>query len=259
MTNAQALEVLTKIYKDVDNLTTYNVDVNRVYILDYIKSHIDSIKTNKKPSRSQLVEIRNFVDKYYRLYDSTTSTTWRYLYSLYSDIYTIINPHMVLNIPATFSVPDDLKAPAEKYNLPTKQAYYIFTDAKHWAENGENTVSVSYDDVTKHLKLNGRSVKAATEKPFPIGDKLVNSFYIDSIFRMLKAEKLEFVTNKNNPIVIKNDDLIVGVVCPIRMRQYLNDIFYQERRCFYGYRNNGISSDCGFEFKIIVICWEVVL
>ena len=38
MTNSQALEVLTKIFKDVDNLTTYNVDVNRVYILDYIKT-----------------------------------------------------------------------------------------------------------------------------------------------------------------------------------------------------------------------------
>ena len=80
MTNSQALEVLTKIFKDVDNLTTYNVDVNRVYILDYIKSHIDSI------------------------------------------------------------------------------------------------------------------------------------------FRMLKVEKLEFITNKNKPIVIKNDGLIVGVVCPIVMR-----------------------------------------
>lgn len=48
MTNAQALEVLTKIFKDVDNLKDYNVDVNRVYILDYIKSNIDSIKTGKK-------------------------------------------------------------------------------------------------------------------------------------------------------------------------------------------------------------------
>lgn len=217
MTNAQALEVLTKIYKDVDNLAAYNVDANRVYILDYIKSHIDSIKTNKKPSRSQLVEIKNFIDKYYRLYDSTTSTTWRYVYSLYDNIYTIINPHLVLNIPATFDVPDDLKAPSEKYNLTTKQATTIFADAKQLAKNGENTVLVSYDDVTKHLKLNGKSVKASTEKPFPVGDKFVNSFYIDSIFRMLKVEKLEFITNKNRPIVIKNDDLIVGVVCPIIM------------------------------------------
>lgn len=218
MTNAQALEVLTKLYKDVDNLTTYNVDANRVYILDYIKSHIDSIKTGKKPTRSQLVEIRTFVDKYYHLYDCTESTSWSYVYSLYDNIYTIINPHMLLNIPATFDVPDDLKAPAEKYNLPTKQAYYIFSDAKQWAENGENTVFVSYDDVTKHLKLNGRSVKAATEKPFHVADKLVNSFYIDSVFRMLKAEKLEFITNKNKPIVIKNNDSIVGVVCSIIMR-----------------------------------------
>ena len=115
MTNSQALEVLTKLYKDVDNLTTYNVDVNKPYILDYIKSNINSIHTGKKPQRSQLVEIKNFIDKYYRLYDSTTSTTWRYLYSLYDNIYTVINPHMVLNIPATFSIPDDLKAPEEKY------------------------------------------------------------------------------------------------------------------------------------------------
>ena len=64
MTNAQALEVLTKIFKDVDNLKDYNVDVNRVYILDYIKSNIDSIKTGKKPQRSQLVEIKNFIDKF---------------------------------------------------------------------------------------------------------------------------------------------------------------------------------------------------
>ena len=51
MTNAQALEVLTKIFKDVDNLKDYNVDVNRVYILDYIKSNIDSIKTGKKTAK----------------------------------------------------------------------------------------------------------------------------------------------------------------------------------------------------------------
>lgn len=218
MTNSQSLEVLTKLYKDVDNLTTYNVDVNRVYILDYIKSHIDSIKTGKRPQRSQLVEIRNFVDKYYRLYDSTSSTTWSYVYELYNDIYTIVNPHMVLNIPATFDVPDDLKAPSEKYGVTTRQASDIFSAAQEWAENGEKAAFVSYDDVTKHLKLNGRSVKASTEKPFPVGDKFVNSFYIDSIFRMLKVEKLEFITNKNKPIVIKNDGLIVGVVCPIVMR-----------------------------------------
>lgn len=42
--------------------------------------------------------------------------------------------------------------------------------------------------------------------------------HIDSIFRMLKVEKLEFITNKNKPIVIKNDGLIVGVVCPIVMK-----------------------------------------
>lgn len=216
MTNSQMIDVLTKIYKDVDKLAIYNADANSV--LDYIKSQLDSIKTGKKPTRSQLAEIRTFVDKYYRLYDCTESTTWSYVYSLYDNIYTIINPHMVLNIPATFDVPDDLKAPQDKYNLPTKQAYYIFSDAKQWAESGENTVLVDYDDVVKHLKMNGRSVKAATEKPFPIGDKFVNSFYIDSIFRMLKAEKLEFITNKNKPIVIKNNGSIVGVVCPIIMR-----------------------------------------
>lgn len=217
MTNSQALEVLTKIFKDVDSLTTYNVDVNRVYILDYIKSNIDSIKTGKKPQRSQLVEIKNFLDKYYRLYDGTSSTTWSYVYSLYDYIYTVINPHMVLNIPASFGIPDDLKAPEEKYGMTTKQANAIFTEAQKWAENGENTALVSYDDVAKHLKIHGRSKKAATYKPFSIGDVHVNTFYIDSIFRMLKAEKLEFITNKNKPIVIKNDDLIVGVVCPIVM------------------------------------------
>lgn len=218
MTNSQALEVLTKLYKDINNLTTYNVDANRAYILDYIKSNIDAIKTGKKPTRSQLAEIRTFIDKYYRLYDCTESTTWSYVYSLYDNIYTIINPHMVLNTPATFGVPDDLKAPAEKYNMTTKQADTIFASAHKWAESGENTVLVAYEGVTKHLKLNGRSVKAATEKPFPVGDKFVNSFYIDSIFRMLKAEKLEFITNKNKPIVIKNNGSIVGVVCPIIMR-----------------------------------------
>lgn len=215
MTNSQALEVLTKIYKDVDNLTTYNVDVKRVYILDYIKSHIDSIKTGKRPQRSQLVEIRNFIDKYYRLYDSTSSTTWSYVYSLYDNIYTIINLHMVLNIPASFGIPDDLKAPKGKYGMTTKQATDIFANAQKWAENGENTAVVSYDDVTKHLKIRGRSKKAAIYNPFSINGVLVNTFYIDSIFRMLKAEKLEFITNKNKPIVIKNDGLIVGVVCPV--------------------------------------------
>lgn len=217
MTNTQALEVLTKLYKDVDNLNIGNVDTNRVYILDYIKSQLDSITTGKKPTRSQLVEIKNFIDKYYRLYDGTSSTTWRYVYSSYDNIYTIINPHLVLNIPDTFGVPDDLKAPQEKYGLTTKQAAAIFSAAQKWAENDENTVSVAYGDVVKHLKLNGRSVKAATTKPFPISDKFVNSFYIDSIFRMLKAEKLEFITNKNKPIVIKNNGLIVGVVCPVVM------------------------------------------
>lgn len=217
MTNSQTLEVLTKLYKDVDNLTTYNVDVNKPYILDYIKSNIDSIHTGKKPQRSQLVEIRNFIDKYYRLYDSTTSTTWKYVYELYNDIYTIANPHMVLNIPATFDIPDDLKAPEKKYGMTTKQATNIFADAQKWAENGENTALVSYDDVTKHLKIHGRSKKAAIYNSFSIGDVHANTFYIDSIFRMLKAEKLEFITNKNKPIVIKNNDLIVGVVCPIVM------------------------------------------
>lgn len=218
MTNTQTIEVLTKIYKDVDNLAIYNVDTNRVYILDYIKSQLDAVKTGKKPTRSQLAEIKNFIDKYYRLYDGTSWTSWSYVYSLYDNIYTVINPHMILNIPDTFDVPDDLKAPQEKYNLPTKQAYYLFTDAKQWAENGENTATVDYDDVVKHLKLNGRSVKAATEKPFHIADKFVNSFYIDFIFRMLKADKLEFITNKNNPIVIKNNGSIVGVVCTIIIR-----------------------------------------
>lgn len=217
MTNSQALEVLTKLYKDVDNLTTYNVDVNRMYILDYIKSNINSIKTGKKPQRSQLVEIKNFIDKYYCLYDNTTSTTWKYLYILYDNIYTFINPHMVLNIPATFDIPDDLKAPSEKYGMTTRQTSDIFSAAQEWAENGENAAFISYEDVVKHLKINGKSVKASTEKPFPISDKFVNSFYVDSIFRMLKVEKLEFITNKNKPIVIKNDDLIIGVVCPIVM------------------------------------------
>ena len=217
MTNAQALEVLTKIYKDVDNLTTYNVDVNKPYILDYIKSNIDSIHTGKKPQRSQLVEIRNFIDKYYRLYDSTTSTTWKYVYSLYDNIYTVINPHMILNISATFDIPDDLKAPQEKYNMIARQTSANLTFAGKEAKNGENTVLVSYNDVTKHLKIHGRSKKAAIYNPFSIGDVHVNTFYIDSIFRMLKAEKLEFITNKNKPIVIKNDDLIVGVVCPVVM------------------------------------------
>lgn len=218
MTNSQALEVLTRIFKDVDNLTTYNVDANRVYILDYIKSHIDSIHTGKCPTRSQLVEVKNFIDKYYRLYDSSSSTTWRYVYSLYDNIYTIINLHIVLNIPATFGIPDDLKAPEEKYGMTTKQATDIFANAQKWAENGENTAVVSYDDVTKHLKIHGRSKKAAIYNPFSINGVLVNTFYIDSIFRMLKAEKLEFITNKNKPIVIKNDGLIVGVVCPVVMR-----------------------------------------
>lgn len=217
MTNSQALEVLTKLYKDVDNLTTYNVDVNKPYILDYIKSNIDSIHTGKKPQRSQLVEIKNFIDKYYRLYDSTSRTTWRYLYSLYDNIYTVINPHMILNISATFDIPDDLKAPQEKYNMIARQTSANLTFAGKEAENGENTVIVSYDDVTKHLKINGRSKKSAIYKPFSIGDAHVNTFYLESIFRMLKAEKLEFITNKNKPIVIKNNDLIVGVVCPIVM------------------------------------------
>lgn len=218
MTNTQAIEVLTKIYKDVDKLTIYNVDTKRVYILDYIKSQLDAVKTGKKPTRSQLVEVKNFIDKYYRFYDSTESTSWSYVYSLYDNIYTIINPHMLLNIPATFGVPDDLKAPQDKYGVTVRQADGILISASKWAENGENTTTVDYDAVVKHLKLNGRSVKAATEKPLPIGDKFVNSFYIDSIFRMLKAEKLEFITNKNRPIVIKNNDSIVGVVCPIIMR-----------------------------------------
>lgn len=216
MTNSQMIDILTKIYKDVDNLASYNIDANRVYILDYIKSQLDAVKTGKRPTRSQLTEIKTFIDKYYHFYDNTKSTSWRYVYSLYDNIYTIINPHMLLNIPATFGIPDDLKAPQEKYSLPTKQAYNIFTDAKRRAENGENTVPVAYDDVVKHLKINGKSVKATTEKPFPIADKFVNSFYVDIIFRMLKAAKLQFITNKNKPIVIKNNWLIVGVVCPCR-------------------------------------------
>lgn len=218
MTNSQALEVLTKIYKDVDNLTDCNVSINKPYILDYIKSQLDAVKTGKKPTRSQLAEIKNFIDKYYRLYDCTESASWRYVYSLYNNIYTIISPHVVLNIPATFGVPDDLKAPQEKYGLTTKEVSAIFASACKWAESGENTVFVSYGDVTKHLKIHGRSKKAAIYNPFSINGVHVNTFYIDSIFRMLKAEKLEFITNKNKPIVIKNDGLIVGVVCPIVMR-----------------------------------------
>ena len=218
MTNSQALEVLTKLYKDVNNLTTYNVDVNKPYILDYIKSNIDSIHTGKKPQRSQLVEIKNFIDKHYRLYDSTTSTTWRYLYGLYDNIYTVINPHMILNISATFDIPDDLKAPQEKCNMIARQTSANLTFAGKEAENGENTALVSYDDVTKHLKIHGRSKKAAIYNSFSIGDVHVNTFYVDSIFRMLKVEKLEFITNKNKPIVIKNNGFIVGVVCPIVMR-----------------------------------------
>lgn len=218
MTNTQMIEVLSRIYKDVDNLTDYNVGTNKPYILDYIKVQLDSIKTGKRPTRSQLAEIKTFIDKYYHLYDCTESTSWNYVYSLYDNVYTVINPHMVLNIPATFDVPDDLKAPQEKYGVTVRQADGILISAQKWAENGENTVLVAYDDVTKHLKLNGGSVKAATEKPFHVADKLVNSFYIDSVFRMLKAEKLEFITNKNKPIVIKNNDSIVGVVCSIIMR-----------------------------------------
>lgn len=218
MTNTQMINILTKIYKDVDSLASYNIDANRVYILDYIKSQLDAVKTGKKPTRSQLAEIKNFINKYYRLYDCTESASWRYVYSLYNNIYTIISPHVVLNIPATFGVPDDLKAPQEKYGLTTKEVSAIFASACKWAESGENTVFVSYDDVVKHLKLNGRSVKAAKEKPFPIGDEFVNPFYIESIFRMLKAEKLEFITNKNKPIVIKDNGSIVGVVCPIIKR-----------------------------------------
>lgn len=218
MTNAQALDILTKIFKDVDSLTTYNVDVNRVYILDYIKSNIDSIKTGKRPQRSQLVEIKSFIDKYYRLYNSTSSTTWSYVYSLYDNIYTVINPHMVLNIPASFGIPDDLKAPEEKYGMTTKQATGIFTDTLKRPENVESTSFVSYDDVVKHLKIHGRSKKASIYNPFSINGVLVNTFYVDYIFRMLKAEKLELITNKNKPIVIKNDGLIVGVVCPIVIR-----------------------------------------
>ena len=218
MTNSQMIDVLTKIYKDVDDLAIYNIHANRVYILDYIKSQIDSIKTSKKPTRSQLAEIKTFLNKYYRFYDHTGGTTWHYVYSLYGDIYTIINHHLLLNIPATFGIPDDLKAPLEKYGLITNQTASIFDNAIKWAENGENAVFVEYGDIVKHLKLNGRSVKAATENPFPICDEFVNSFYIDSIFRMLKAGKLEFITNKNKPIVIKNNGDIVGVISPIIMR-----------------------------------------
>lgn len=218
MTDTQLIDVLTKIYKDVDNLAIYNIDANRVYILDYIKTQLDSIKTGKKPTRSQLVEIKTFLDKYYRLYDRTDGTTWHYVYNLYGDIYTIINPQLLLNIPATFGIPDDLKAPLEKYGITTNQFANIFDNAVKWAENGENTVFVEYGDVVKHLKLKGRNVKATTYKPFPVGEQFVNSFYIDSIFRMLKAEKLEFITNKNKPVVIKNNSDIVGVISTIIMR-----------------------------------------
>lgn len=215
MTNTQYIDALTKLYKQVDDLAPYNVEEKRVYILDYIQSQLFGIKTNKKPTRSQLSEIVSFIDKYYRLYDSTNHDTWRYVYSLYSGIYTLINPHMVLNVSATFGIPDSLKASMEKCGTTTNGAKAILANTKEWAENGISTVSVAYEDIIKHLKVNGKSVKATIEKPFPIADKFVNSFYIDSIFRMEKADKLEFVTNKNTPIVIKYDGNIVGVVCPI--------------------------------------------
>ena len=56
------------------------------------------------------------------------------------------------------------------------------------------------------------------EKPFSIGDVLVNPFYINSIFRMLKVDKLDFIVNKNKPIVIKDAGVVVGAVFPMIKR-----------------------------------------
>lgn len=219
MTDTQMMDVLAKLYKEVDNLAPYNVDEKRVYILDYIQSQLFGIKTNKKPTRSQLVEISDFIKNYYRKCDNTGGDTWRYVYNVFDNNYTILIPDMVLNVQATFGIPDNLKAPVEKYGKTTEKVKYIFSYADKLAKNGLNTVSVSYDVVIKHLKINGRTAKATKEKPFHLGGMLVNSFYMDSIFRMLKAEKLEFIINKNKPIVIKNAGVIVGVVCPIIKRQ----------------------------------------
>lgn len=218
MTDTQMIDTLTKLYKEVDKLAPYNVDEKRVYLLDYIQSQLFGIATGKKPTRSQFAEMLDFIKKYYQKYDNTGSDTWHYVYSIFDNNYTIIIPAMVLNAQATFGIPDDIKAPIEKYGKTTEKVKSIFAYADKLAENGVNTLSVSYDDVLKHLKLNGKSVKATKEKPFYLGGMLVNSFYMDSIFRMLKAEKLEFIINEYKPIVIKDAGVIVGVVCPIIKR-----------------------------------------
>lgn len=218
MTNTQYIDALTKLYKQVDDLAPYNVEEKRVYILDYIQSQLFGIKTNKKPARSQLAEIVLFIDKYYRSYDDTGSDAWKYVYSIFDYNYTIIVPAMVLNVKATFGIPNNLKADDGKCDRVVKETKSAFTYIGKLAENGVNTVSVSYEDIVKHLKINGRGVKAMREKPFSIGDALVNPFYISSIFRMLKTNKLEFIINKNKPIVIKDAGVVVGAVFPMIKR-----------------------------------------
>lgn len=218
MTNTQYIDALTKLYKQVDELAPYNVEEKRVYILDYIQSQLFGIKTNKKPTRSQLAEIKSFIDKYYRSYDDTGSDAWKYVYSIFDYNYTIIVPAMVLNVKATFGIPNNLKADNGKYDRVVKEIKSAFTYIGKLAENGVNTVSVSYEDIVKHLKINGRGVKAMKEKPFSIGDTIVNPFYINSIFRMLKVDKLDFIVNENKPIVIKYNGVIVGAVFPMIKR-----------------------------------------
>ena len=218
MTDTQMIDTLTKIYKEVDNLDIRNIDAKRVYLLDYIQSQLFGISTGRKPTRSQFAEMFSFINKYYQKYDKTGVDTWHYVYSIFDNKYTIIIPAMALNVQATFGIPDEMKAPIEKYGRTTEKVKSIFAYADKLAENGVNTVFVEYSDVVRHLKLNGKSVKATKEKPFNLDGVFVNSFYMDSIFRILKADKLEFVINKNQPIVIKYNDTIVGVVCPIIKR-----------------------------------------
>lgn len=218
MTDTQMIDTLIKIYKEVDNLDIRNIDAKRVYLLDYIQSQLFGIKTNKKPTRSQLAEIVNFIKKYYQKYDNTGRDTWHYVYNIFDNNYTVIIPSMALNVQADFGLPYNLKADEKHHDRMSEKVKFIFAYADKLAENGVNTLFIEYSDVVRHLKLNGKSVKATIEKPFSIGGTPVNSFYIDSIFRMLKAEKLEFVVNKNKPIVIEYNDTIVGVVCPIIKR-----------------------------------------
>lgn len=218
MTNTQYIDALTKLYKQVDDLAPYNVEEKRVYILDYIQSQLFGIKTNKKPARSQLAEIVSFIDKYYRSYDDTGSDAWKYVYNIFDYNYTIIVPAMVLNVKASFGIPNNLKADNGKYGKVIKETKSAFTYIGKLAENSVNTVSISYDDIVKHLKINGRGVKAMREKPFSIGDVLVNPFYMSSIFRMLKTNELEFIINKDKPIVIKDAGVVVGAVVPMTKR-----------------------------------------